>query len=206
MKEQVIEALGLLRRAAEKRPDDLSIKEKLLGAYLRAGLFDEAVEEFFSLVHRKPDWPQVHFETLGRQAGRTSTELHAAFERAAADQPNNALAWYGLGFMQQLMGDQRAADAAFRRGISANPSFAPLHYNLGVALMDYPDQAARHLHQATTLSSAMAEPHYALATIYMTQDRVKAVYHYERFIRLAPPYLQGYIEQAQASLQLLGRS
>jgi tetratricopeptide (TPR) repeat protein len=204
MKDGTNEAITLLRRAAEKRPDDLSIKEKLFGAYITAGLFDDAVQEFFNLVRSRPDWPQVHFENIGRYSSGAVGRVHSAFERAATAQPSNALAWYGLGFMQQILGNQKAAGEAFRQGISANSAFAPLHYNLGVALMDDADQAAQHLQNAIACSPTMAEPHYALATIYMTRNRKKAIYHFREFMRLAPPHLQGFIEEARFSLQLLG--
>ena len=69
MNERVSEALALLRGAAEKCPDDISIRQKLFDACVRAGLFDEAVQAFTALVRTQPEWPQFHFDTLARGLG-----------------------------------------------------------------------------------------------------------------------------------------
>ena len=200
MNERMSETLALLRGAAEKRPDDINIRQKLFDAYLRAGLFDEAVQAFTALVRTQPEWPQFHFDTLACGLGGSLAEVHVAFERAADGQPGDALVWYGLGFIWQLLDDQEAAGAAFRQGIAADPQFAALHYNLGVVLMDDAKQAAEHLHRAVACSPTMAEPHFPLGTIYMTQDRHKAAHHFREFIRLAPAYLHGYIGLARLLL------
>jgi Flp pilus assembly protein TadD len=206
MNERVSEALELLRGAAKKRPDDISLRQKLFDACIRVGLFDEAVQVFTELVQIQPEWSQFHFDTVARSSGGSVGELRTTFERAAVKQPHDALIWYGLGFIWQLLGDQEAAGKAFRRGIAAAPKFAALHYNLGVTLMDDAEQAAEHLQRAVACSPTIAEPHLSLGTIYMTQDRVKAAHHFREFIRLAPAYLQGYTGQAQLSLQLLGEA
>lgn len=204
MNEDTTEALALLRRAAAKRPDDVGIMQKLFAACIQTGLFDDATQAFFDLVTSRPDWPQVHFETLGRHAGRMLAQMLDAFERAATGQPSNSLGWYGIGLVQQLLQNQQAAADAFRKGLTAMPRFAALHYNLGVALMDDVAEATEELYQASACSGTMAEPHYALATNYMMTDSDKAIYHYREFVRLAPPHLRAYVDQAQMSLHLLG--
>jgi len=206
MNERISEAMALLRGAAEKRPNDIGIRQKLFDACIRAGLFDEAVQAFTALVRTQPEWPQFHFDTLARGVGDALAKVRAAFELAAAEQPGDALVWYGLGFVWQLLANQEAAGSAFRRGIAAAPEFAALHYNMGVVLMDDAEQAAEHLHRAVACSPTMAEPHFPLGTIYMTRNRVKAAHHLREFIRLAPRYLQGYVGQARLSLQLLGET
>jgi Flp pilus assembly protein TadD len=206
MNERVSEALALLRGAAERRPDDISLRQKLFDACVRAGLFDEAVQAFTELVQIQPDWPQFHFDAVARSSGGSVGEFRTAFERAAAKRPHDALIWYGLGFIWQLLGNQEAAGKAFRRGIAEAPKFAALHYNLGITLMDDAGQAAAHLQRAVACSPTIAEPHFPLGTIYMTQDRVKATHHFREFIRLAPDYLEGYTGQARLSLQRLGEA
>ena len=54
MNERVSEALALLRGAIKKRPDDISLRQKLFDATVQAGLFDEAVQAFTELVQIQP--------------------------------------------------------------------------------------------------------------------------------------------------------
>jgi tetratricopeptide (TPR) repeat protein len=207
MSKNVEEALALLRNAAADRPEDFSIRQRLVEACLRAGQSDEAVREFRALVTSTPEYSQVHFETLGRASrGGYEDALCTAFERATKSDPEDPLTWYGLGLSRQLRNDQDGATDAFKAGIQKGPYrfWALLEYNLGVAVMDYPMQAEMWLVDAAQHSPNMAEPHYALGTLYMTREPMKAAYHFREFIRLAPPHLQSVADNARFSLKLLG--
>lgn len=70
--------------------------------------------------------------------------------------------------------------------------------------MDNPFQAEIWLEGATQCSPRMAEPHYALGTLYMTRDHQRAAHHFREFIRLAPPHLQSVAHNARMSLQMMG--
>jgi tetratricopeptide (TPR) repeat protein len=205
MDKQLDEALTLLRSAAQKRPADPAIRQRLFEACVKSGLCDEAVAEFIGLVKAQPSWPQVQFDTLNRLVpAATMPAIFAAFERAAAVTPANALVWYGLGRACQVVKtDQQGAAEAFRRGIAADPRFAAMHYNLAVALMDRRAEAAEYAHRAVECDPDMAEPHYILGSYYMIRDRAKSEHHFRKFIALAPPHLHSYVGGAQVSLQLL---
>ena len=204
MTPNVAEGIALLRSAATKKPDDFTIRQRLLEACARAGQFDDVVREFADLVRAFPLYPQVHFEALGRAATVSSPQSFCtAFEQAALATPNDHVAWYGLGLSRQLVHDQVGATEAFKAGLRANQHAVLLQYNLGVALLGQPFQAVMWLEGVTRFSPQMAEPYYALGSIYMDQDASRAITLFHDFIRLAPPHLEAYVRQAKLHLQLL---
>lgn len=205
MTPNVDEALALLRGAAARKPEDFTIRQRLVEACARAGRYDEAAREFAALVKATPDFPQVHFDALAR-AGQVADggDLCRAFERATQAAPNDVLAWYGLGLTRQSHNDQDGAADAFKAGLKVAQHNGLLQYNLGVILMDRPAMAEVWLGGAVRCAPKMAEPHYALGTIFMTRDRERAVHHFREFIRLAPTHLAGYADRARRSLEMLG--
>jgi tetratricopeptide (TPR) repeat protein len=205
MNQNVDEGLALLRSAAEKKPDDFGIRQRLIEACFQARRPDEAVHEFAALVKATPDYPQAHFDALKRASMIVPVgDLRSAFERATKAAPADWVAWYGLGFVRQLVDDQDGAADAFKAGIKVAPRRGLLQYNLGVALMDKPLQAEIWLRGAIQYSPKMAEPHYALGILYMTRDRHRAADHFREYIRLAPPHEQQVTHSARMSLQMLG--
>jgi Flp pilus assembly protein TadD len=200
----VDEGLGLIRSVVRKHPDDFTVRQRLIEACVRGGRLDQAVQEFSELTRVTPNFPQVHFDALARAGSFLPIELRHAFERATVASPTDAIAWYGLGLLHQLTNDQDEAANAFKQGIAADQHHALLHYNLGVALMDDPNQAELFLRDAIKYNSKMAEPHYALGTLYLDRDQKRAAAHFLTFIQLAPPHLQTFTTNARATLEVIG--
>src|SRR5215216_7540434 len=118
MSQNIDEGLALLRSAAEKKPDDFTIRQRLVETCARAGRPDEAVREFAALVKATPDYSQIHFDALGRAITVAPvTGLCSAFERATKVAPGDGMAWYGLGLARQVTNDQDGAAEAFKAGI-----------------------------------------------------------------------------------------
>jgi len=77
------EAMNMIRRAVEQRPDDGYIVDSLGWAYYRIGNFDEAVKNLERAVDLKPEDPTIN-EHLGDAYWRVGRKLEAGFQWAHA--------------------------------------------------------------------------------------------------------------------------
>lgn len=101
-------------------------------------------------------------------------EAQQVFEKAIADDPEDARAWLDLGLAQEAKGDMAAAERAYRRATEIDPRFAEAWNNLGVLLRESGNlpEATRTLERAVSLDPDLAVGRFNLGLAYEDQGRL----------------------------------
>jgi Flp pilus assembly protein TadD/TolB-like protein len=143
--DNVVEALGILTRLAEEKPQSALIQAALAQANLNRfrwtkdrSFADRAIAATDAARALDPHLPEVEV-TVGETLLETgkAPEAVRAFQRALAARPGDGQALLGLGRAAEKAGDPAAAEAAFRKAIALQPSFgafnqlAAHYYDLG---------------------------------------------------------------------------
>jgi Flp pilus assembly protein TadD len=113
----------------------------------------------------------------------------AVFEKAIADNPNDARAWLDLGLAQEEGGDLDAAEQAYRRATELDPAFAQAFNNLGLLLRESGrlDDAIDALERAVALDPGLAAARFNLGLAYEDRgDLVEAEREYLAVIERLP--------------------
>jgi Tfp pilus assembly protein PilF len=137
-----------LQAAAKADPGNALVHLKLAQRYGGYGLFDQAMDEYASLLKiASPSMNSSEAETVttaalsgvartGFQAGRAGEAvsiLASHYVRAGAS--NNADLHMYMGLLYARLGDQLKAEESFRAAVHADPHSASAHNNLGYQLM-----------------------------------------------------------------------
>ncbi len=70
------------------------------------------------------------------QVGAGHFEMARMFlERAVAEHPDNAHAWFNLGYALGKLGDNEGRFAAYHRALSIDPKYAEARHSLGIAYL-----------------------------------------------------------------------
>ncbi len=138
-RDSVEQALAILRSLAEERPNSALVQAALARADLAMFDFtkerawaDRAIAASDAARALDPGLPETDI-TVGETLLLTGRPKEAAesFHRALAANPDKVDALLGLGRALEQLGDQAAAEDAFRRAIAIQPSFA-VYNQLGV--------------------------------------------------------------------------
>ncbi len=124
------------------------------------------------LVSRPPATPDVLQGERLLVKGRVS-EAQELFERAIADDPEDARAWLDLGLTQEAKRDPASAERAYRRAIEIDPQFAEALNNLGVLLREggHLPEATSVLERAASLDPTLTAARFNLGLSYEEQRR-----------------------------------
>jgi len=106
-----------------------------------------------------------------------------------ADSPDDAAAWFNLGFAESVLGNKAAAEEAYAKTLALDPKIFPAQLNLGMLLaaQNRPADALPHLKAAVELKPG----HARAATLYAdallaTGDRALARQAYDAALALDP--------------------
>jgi arylsulfatase A-like enzyme/Tfp pilus assembly protein PilF len=183
-------AADAIRRALALNPGASDIAA-LLGAYLtEAGLASEAVARLAPYANQpQPDVDVViAYGVALASTGRTQEAL-AAFTRARALDPANALPLVDIGTVYLMAGDLDRATPAFTSALQIAPGSARAHNSLGVIAArrhDY-DAALAHWQRAIALDLHDYQTLYNLGDVFVQLGRAdEARPYWERYVREAP--------------------
>ncbi|MCS7061568.1 MAG: tetratricopeptide repeat protein [Anaerolineae bacterium] len=122
------EALSLLKRAHELRPEDEDAALNLGGAYLMSGRHREAIPVLEQAIQRTPDsarlWISLGAAYLGNPIladDEQQLKALSAFQRALQIDPFAPSAAYNMGLVHRDRGEIDLAIAAFRRALKSDP-------------------------------------------------------------------------------------
>lgn len=133
------QALGLLQEAQIISPDNGEVNAELGKVLSSIGVCSTAIDYLKTAVEQKLERPDI-YSTLGycylQQAGETGDRqmLNAAkkwFERLLKREPGWRGAYTNLGMVELNLGDQEAAEAAFRQELTLYPNSVEALSNLG---------------------------------------------------------------------------
>lgn len=156
---QLAESQGQAQKAAANYRAAILQKHDYLDAMYRLGVVYAELK----------DWPHA-IETWNR---------YIALSGGASG------AYSNLGFCQELAGNAAAAEAAYRMGLTKDPSNEPCHVNYGLMLARHGRPAEALMQLQTALPPAQA--HYDLASVYEMQGhKTDARAEYQKAIELDP--------------------
>lgn len=129
------EALGLLQRALDLRPDYPEAQNNLGLALASRGRWDEAIRRYRRALELDPAYPEAHNNLGFALAGRG--ELEEAidhYRRALEGDPGHAGVHYNLAMALVARGEDPRAAAHLRRALELQPDFLEARNNLGILL------------------------------------------------------------------------
>jgi len=101
--------------------------------------------------------------------------------KSLALNPRFFLSWNALGLARSMKGDMQGAIAGFRKCLEINPQFSEARNNLGTIYQEMKmiDQAEQEFRKAieNPSYSSLELPHYNLARLYFTLDRIDDAYN-----------------------------
>lgn len=157
------------------------------------GRASEAVSEFQSALHIKPDYSEAHTDlgvVLVDDFGRF-TEAISEYEAALRTDPNNAAIRTDLGnALLKLPGREPDAIREYGAAMRLQPESAATHFNLAFALSKLPDrvtEAVDQYHAALRIQPDYADAMINLASLFSDLKRwPEAVQEYEAVLRFKP--------------------
>ncbi|MGK3974515.1 tetratricopeptide repeat protein [Sorangium sp. So ce118] len=143
-----------------------------------------------------------------------SRDALADLQIALEKRPSRYEAYATMALCYQDQGNWAAAEEAWRKAIAGNDKVPEWHYRLGKIYATRGNRAgtASEMEQAVTLGEApersrppwLFDAHFLLAeALRATNDREKAIRHYERFLETAPTD-NAYRRDAEQALESLG--
>jgi serine/threonine protein kinase/Tfp pilus assembly protein PilF len=168
------QAVELLRRAQQARPDDFWVNHALAHTLMQVTppQVDEAIGFYRAAMAIRPQSPDTH-NNLGIALYKKGNvdEAMACYKEAIRLLPDFAHAHCNLGSALYGKGQVDEALACFQEAIRLE--FAGAHYNLGVALYGkgQVDEALACFKEAIRLESDFAEAHYNLGRILLEQGQ-----------------------------------
>jgi Flp pilus assembly protein TadD len=139
-------------------------------------------------------------------------EGEVLFSKWVALKPDNPVAHYNLGMVQETLQAFSEAKSSYEMAVALAPNFAEVHNNLGDLAIeqDQFSEAQQHFQKAISLKPNFAEAHcglgYALLQLgrqQNTQDSiVKAETHFRKAVSLKPDFADGHYYLGSALLEL----
>lgn len=199
---QLGEAVAAFTEAARLDPVNAEIRARLESVSLDAGAAMARERRYRAglvlatdTAARFPDSSAAHL-MLGLFLTRNQQNLAAvdAYRRALTLDPNSADASVGLGIAQSSAGLAQEAQATFEAGLHRFPADATHRQALGVLLAKRAEtgdtaassaRAKEMLEAALALNPALAEPHYQLGNLALSQGNAsQALTHFDTAAKL----------------------
>jgi tetratricopeptide (TPR) repeat protein len=193
------DAISLLMPLAKTEPDNLDLKWALGWALIGSGRAQEVLERVEKVAE------QGHSAEAYILAAESYLTL-TFFDRARRDadaairlNPNLPRAYIVIGVIDERVGDEKGARAAYEMALQANPNEFRAHFYLGALL--YTERqlnaAREHLVRALELDPSSALARYQLARVERAQGDVQAaVKDLEAVEREEPHWLKPHVELA----------
>lgn len=155
------------------------------------GKYDEAIAKYREVLAESPQNTAAAYElALAYTTKSDYPKCVAAIEPVLSLESKDRPALYeALGTCLDGMGKADDAIAAYRKGLSLAPDYAPLQFNLAVTLISRQqlDEARELLKKDVVSRPAHPMGHLVLAQVLQEQGfRVPAVLEYFRYLALAP--------------------
>jgi tetratricopeptide (TPR) repeat protein len=169
---------------------------------------ESAVNKFIELVTCQPTWTQFHFDAMdfvARKGGLANMIINP-LKKAAENEPENATLHYILGLFYQSIAHLDVAEEHYLKAIQLRKNNAVAYHNLGTLYYMQGDRegAIKAWETSIKLDAQLAEPHFALALMLGNLGKTrKSIKHFQQFIELAYPGLEGYKQNAAMQIQLM---
>jgi len=176
---QIDQAVPLLERATEARPNDAAFWHNLGHAYMRSRRMDDALKSFDRAIAVDPAQPAPLFSAATVRLGRQSNgDINAAIEllgRAKAAGWHPAELHQTLGIALMLAGKVDQAIPEFHAALDLKPNSADAYHHLGAAHLQRKDmEGARWcLERAMELEPHNPRAVFGLASIELQEQNLE---------------------------------
>lgn len=184
----------------EKSPAKARPYNNLGAALMRSGRLAEAINQFKSALHIRPDFVDAHYN-LGyawSRQGNLAKGIYHFGETLRLD-PDNLRALNNLGVALALQGRYGEATHYFEAALKINPRDADVYNNLGFTLKNKGklDAAAQHFTSALALDPRHAGAHNNLGLVMKDRGQIEAAYlHFSHALDINPNF-----EEARRNLE-----
>ena len=150
-------ALALYERAAANAPNDVSMRVRLGNARLKAGDAEAAEEAFRAALEIEPGNAAALLGLGTAQLQKGEAEAAARSLAPAAEALNSVVAYNRLGTALVFSGNGQAAESAFSKALSLQPTNLDTATNLALAEALSNNMTEAVTHMAGVVSSPLAE-------------------------------------------------
>ena len=207
MKEdQLKESIRILHQHAENNKHDLDLREQILITLLNQKENHTIISELIDIIGDNVHSTQFHWDLIARIMNRGFADTLIVILQDDNSPENSFKINYLLGLIYQWLERSEDSILNFEKAISENPDFADAYYNLANVYKTQGDdvKAIELLKKSIELDANLAEPHFALATIYFKFHQYEEEKkHLNTFIKLANDYLYPYKMNAYEFLRVL---
>jgi tetratricopeptide (TPR) repeat protein len=136
MQNKNVQALDMMRKAAELMPSDADVHNNLAGILKQAGDIDSAISHFETAIKIRPDFVEA-INNLGMvyyELGQPEKAL-AYCRKALGLNPVSATTLYNLGVASREAGRNAEAIDYYERALTSRPNDVNILWNLSLALL-----------------------------------------------------------------------
>jgi len=201
------QAVAALKKAQEKKPQDIKINYNLAQALQKAGRFQEAEEAYKSLAAINPDDANVYYSTILRmydEAGQNDKAIEAA-KKLIELNPQSEINVYNLGIMYMKLERFDEAIDTFKKVLEIRPGYAYAFYNIGFCYSKQKKykESIEAFEKFVELSPDSADGWFNIGVGYMLIKKFsKAIEPLQKSIELRPQYGLAYYNLAITFLNL----
>lgn len=210
-KEDKINAVSAFKLALEKEKTNPFYHNSLAFAYLKAELYEDAINHYNMAISINPDneWTAMVCHALGSVYGEIFGNLELAIEKYQIgidlDSKNYDLR-ISLGDALMAKGDVENAIRAYCEAINCNPENYRAYSKAGIALWenDMIEEAMVSLHKSIDLNPDFDIAQNNLGVIYLDSlgCAADALSYFERALEINPSYTMAYFNAGRANEML----
>ena len=206
-KSDKIHAVTAFKLAQEINPENPYYNNSLAYAYIKAELYDDAIEYYQLAIKLNPDaeWTSIVCHALGSIYAEIKNNFEAAeatFNAGMVLDPKNVDIQLSLGDLYMAQGDLDKAIKTYCDAISVEPENYLTYAKTGLALWekDYLEEAIVAFHKSIELNPNFEIAQNNLGVVYLDGigDPKESVEYFKNAININPNYTLAYFNLARA--------
>lgn len=206
-KSDKIHAVTAFKLAQELCPENPYYNNSLAYSYIKAELYDDAIEYYQNAIRLNPDaeWTSIVCHALGAIYAEVKNNYEAAeatFNAGMVLDPNNVDIQLSLGDLYMAQNDLDKAIKTYCDAISVNPENYLTYAKTGLALWekDYLEEAIVAFHKSIELNPEFEISQNNLGVVYLDGlgDPKESVEYFKNAININPNYTLAYFNLGRA--------
>lgn len=202
-----IHAVAAFKLAEDLNPENPYYNNSLAFAYVKAELYDDAIEYYQKAIKLNPDaeWTSIVCHALGAIYAEIKENYQAAeatFNAGMVLDPNNIDIQLSLGDLFMAQNDLDKAIKTYCDAITADPLNFMAYAKAGLALWekDYLEESVVAFHKSIEINPDFEIAQNNLAVVYLDGygDPKTSLEYFENAIRINPNYTLAYFNIARA--------